>query len=135
MADIKIVYGSESVLYSTDVYGGTDADVGSSEVFTGDVDLETNGYQGALLVVKGTFVASPTDDLEVRVYGSLDGNYNGNENPVLAYTLEKVDGGENIMQTVPIFTVPHFRIGLKSSGTTDTIDAKVTVKPFYYQSV
>ena len=135
MANIKIIYGSESVLYSTDAYGGSDADIGSSEVFTGDVDLETNGYQGALLEVKGTFVASPTDDLEIRVYGSLDGNYSGNENPVLAYTLEKVDGGENIMQTVPIFTVPHFRVGLKSSGTTDTIDAKVTVKPFYYQSV
>ena len=135
MADIKIVYGSESVLYSTDAYGGTDADIGSSEAFTNNVDLETNGYQGAILVVKGTFVASPTDDLEIRVYGSLDGNYSGNENPVLAYTLEKVDGGENVMQTVPIFTVPHFRIGLKSSGTTDTIDAKVTVKPFHYQSV
>ena len=135
MADIKIVYGSESVLYSTDAYGGTDADIGSSEVFTNDVDLETNGYQGAILLIKGTFVASPTDDLEIKVYGSLDGDYSGNENPVLAYTLEKVDGGENVMQTVPIFTVPHFRIGLKSSGTTDTIDAKVTVKPFHYQSV
>lgn len=135
MANIQIVYGTEQVLYATDAYGGTDADIGSTEVFTSAVDLATSGYQGAILVVKGTFVATPTDDLDINVYGSLDGTYNGNENPLLAYSLEKVDGGENITQPIPIFTVPNFRIGLKSSGTTDTIDAKVSIKPFYYQTV
>lgn len=132
MATISKIWGAETTLYQTSAFGGTDAGVGSTEVFTSDVDLETNGYEGAHVVVEADFPATPTDNLVVSVYASLDG-VNYDDTPLYAF---EIDNGTDPNQvSFVVRDVAHFRIGLKSSGTTDTIDAQVKYQVWRWQSV
>ena len=43
---------------------------GTTESFSSDVDLESNGYEGAHLIVEINYDASPSDEVEISLYGS-----------------------------------------------------------------
>ena len=132
MATIKRNFSSEETIYKTDAFGGSDSDVGSTEVYTSGVDLETNGYIGAHVIIEADFVSSPTDDLEVRFYGSLDGS-NWDDKPFYSFTIS--NDTDPCQVSVIITDVAHFRVGLKSSGETDTIDVQVKYKAWNYVTV
>ena len=132
MATISKVWGTEVTLYQTAAFGGTDTAVGSTEVFTSGIDLETNGYEGVHVVVEADFVATPTDNLEVKVYGSLDGT-NYDDTPIYSFVID--NGTDPNQVSFIVRDLAHFRIGLKSSGTTDTIDVQVKYQPWRWQSV
>ena len=134
MASIYTTRVSAQTLYATDEYSGSDSDVGSSEVYSSSIDLATNNYVGLMIYIYATFVVSPTDDLEWKVYGFHSTSFDTDQVPQIQGTLEAVDNGEKISQPIFITDVNAVRVGLKSSGTTDTIDAKVVAVPFYYTS-
>lgn len=129
MATIKRSFTSEQAIYRTDGFGGSDPDVGSTEQYSSGVDLETNGYIGAHVIVEADFPASPTDDLEVRFYASLDGS-NWDDKPFYSFTIE--NDTDPCQVSVIITDFAHFRVGLKASGNTDTIDVQVKYKAWNY---
>jgi hypothetical protein len=64
------------------------------------------------------FPASPTDDAVISVYGSLDGTA-WSATPLMALVLDK-DVDPNSIDFI-VTGVYQFRIGVKRSGTTDTL--------------
>jgi len=118
-------WSSISTIYSTSAYGGTDPAVGSTEQNTQTVDHVTGDYRYSEVTVDATFVATPTDNLVVKVYGSLDGT-NFDLTPLYSFEVDKGTSPNRV--TFEVRNVPYFRLGLVSSGTTDTIDVQVTVR-------
>jgi len=76
-----------------------------------------NPYEIAHCEVDANFVATPTDDMEVNIYGSLDGT-NWDDTPILSFVIDK--GTDPNQASFEIKGVYQFRIGVKSTGATDT---------------
>jgi len=83
-----------------------------------DVDLETDGMEGAHVVVDVDFPTSPTDDLIVQIHGSLDGN-NYDDTALTSLTISK--GTDPNQVSFVVKDLAHFKLFCKRSGTTDTI--------------
>ena len=83
-----------------------------------DVDLETDGYEGAHVTVDADFPVTPTDNLVVEVQGSLDGT---NYDDTSLYKLEVANGIDPNQVSFIIRDVAHFRLYCYRDGSTDTI--------------
>jgi len=96
-----------------------------------DVDLETNGYEGAHVIVDADFPASPTDNLIVEVRASLDGaNYD--DTSLFSFKLDK--GTDPNQVSFLIKDVAHFKLYCKRDGSTDTITVTAKYQPWRYAS-
>jgi hypothetical protein len=123
MATISKSFGSE-----TTVMNAVAVTTGS---WSDDVDLETNGYEGAHVVVDADFPASPTDNLIVEVRASLDGT-NYDDTALFSF---KVDKGTDPNQvSFVIKDVAHFKLYCKRDGSTDTITVTAKYQPWRYSS-
>jgi hypothetical protein len=131
MATIKKNWAAAQDLYKTNLYGGSDVDVDGTERFSIDVDLETDGYEGAHCHLKYDS-SGTTDDLEVAVYASLDGS-NYDDLPMFKFTADKNGGAETEISFI-VKDVAHFRMGLKRSGSTDTYDVHLTCQRWNWSS-
>ena len=100
---------------------------GTTESYSSDVDLETNGYEGAHVIVEVDFDATPTDDVDVKIYGSLDGtNYDD-----VAMFSQRLDNGTDPCQVSFIVRdVLHFRVGVVQTGSTDSHDVRAYYQPW-----
>jgi hypothetical protein len=114
---ITRAYASAVVLY-------TNSAVVTTEVFSGDIDLETSGHAAAHcdLAYQGSLTLT---DLIVSIYASLDGtNYDVGPTPG-ANAISSFTAPVNASTTAQriSFVVPdllHFRVGLKSNSTVTT---------------
>jgi hypothetical protein len=123
MATISKSFGSE-----TTIMNAVAVTTGS---WSDDVDLETNGYEGAHVVVDADFPASPTDNLIVEVRASLDGS-NYDDTALFSF---KVDKGTDPNQlSFVIKDVAHFKLYCKRDGSTDTITVTAKHQPWRYSS-
>lgn len=104
---------------------------GTTESFSSDVDLESNGYEGAHLVVEIDYDSSPTDEVEISLYGSLDGS-NYDDTPL--WTIQGESGTDPQQLSFVIKDLAHFRIGIKQTGSTDSHNVKAYVQCWNYQS-
>ena len=134
MATITYQREPAQTLYASSGYYGGDPIVGSTEQFSATVNLAADSYYGLIIYVFATFPPAPTDDLEFYVYGQMGGGFAGNEVPMVAGSIEKLDGAEKRSQPIFIEGVNEARVGVKSSGTTDVIDVKVVAVPYMFQS-
>ncbi len=116
---------TDTELYKTDGYGGSDTDVDAAERFTDNIDLTMN--LGAN--VGFTFTGSgSTDDLVLSLYERRDASWGNSEIAIWNATVSN-DGSESIYN----FTIDssygagHYRFGMKSAGSTDKceIDAEM----------
>ena len=41
----------------------------TTESYSSDVDMETNGYEGAHIMLEIDYDASPTDEVKIKLYG------------------------------------------------------------------
>jgi hypothetical protein len=123
MATISKSFGSETtILNAVAVTTGSWSD---------DVDLETNGYEGAHVIVDADFPASPTDNLIVEVRASLDGT-NYDDTALFSF---KVDKGTDPNQvSFVIKDVAHFKLYCKRDGSTDTITVTAKYQAWRYSS-
>ena len=122
----KYLYTSEVVLAETNGYGGAVADVNSVYAYTSDIDLETNGYYGIWLTLEHDS-SGTTDDIVLSYFASYDGT-NFDDVPLWSVTCDS-DGSDD-QQTFAFFPAPpHGRIGVKSTGATDTFDYQITYHP------
>lgn len=104
---------------------------GMTESFSSDVDLESNGYEGAHLVVEINYDASPSDEVEISLYGSLDGS-NYDDTPL--WTIQGDSGTDPQQLSFIIKDLAHFRIGVKQTSSTDSHDVRAYVQCWNYQS-
>lgn len=123
MAVISKSWGSEATIMN--------AVAVTTGSYSNDADLETNGYEGAYVTVDADFPASPSDDLEVYVQGSLDGT-NYDDTALYSFVIDK--GTDPNQVSFIVRDVTHFRLYCKRSGSTDTITVTAKYKPWRWQS-
>ena len=103
------------------------------EVTTGswsdDVDLETDGMEGAHLTVEADFPASPTDNLVVEVKASLDGT-NYDDTPLYSFEIDK-DTDPNQVSFI-IKDVTHFKLYCYRAGGSQTITVTAKCQGWNY---
>jgi hypothetical protein len=121
MATISKNWGSE-----TTIMNAVSVTTGSASL---DVDLETNGYDGAHVVVDADFPAGPTSNLQVDVQASLDGT-NYDDTALFSFIIDK--GTDPNQVSFVIKDVAHFRLYCKRSGSTDTITVTAKYQPWRY---
>lgn len=123
MATAKRIFASQSQIIGTG--DGYVTLSGTTESYSSDVDLETNGYEGAHVVVEVNFDATPTDDVDVKFYPSLDGtNYDD-----IGKNVVRFDSGTDPNQQSFIITDwAHFRVGVVQTGSTDSHDVRSYVQ-------
>lgn len=101
----------------------------TTEVFF-DTVVELNPGEWAVCEVEYNPVASPTDNLVVSVYGTMDASSeNWDDTPIHQFEIDKAIDPNKASFAVPSQRVRKFRVGVKRSGTTDTI----TSADFSYQ--
>jgi hypothetical protein len=122
---------SDTPLYRTNAYSGSDPDVGSTPCFSATLDLT----QKLFAVCELKFDASgATDDLKVSLYRSLDGAWDGDELPLLSLVIDS-DGSEDLwsMTIGPDFGPGCYRFALVSTGATDTFDVDLAARYARYE--
>ena len=96
-----------------------------------DVDLETDGCEGAHVIVDADFPASPTDNLIVEVRASLDGT---NYDDTSLYSFEIDKGNDPNQISFIVKDVAHFKLYCYRSGSTDTITVTAKCQRWNYMT-
>ena len=123
MATIKKNWQTEqTIINAASVTTGT---------WSSDVDLETDGCEGAHVTVDADFPASPTDNLVVEVRASLDGT-NYDDTPL--YKFEIANDTDPNQVSFIVKDVAHFKLYLYRSGSTDTITVTAKCQRWNYAS-
>ena len=105
---------------------------GTTESYSSDVDTETNGYEGAHVTVEIDYDATPTDEVEIKLYGSLAGS-NYDVTPIWQMQGDKSVDPQQLSFIVK--DLAHFRIGVKQTGSTDSHNVRAYVQCWNYQSI
>lgn len=119
MATVSKNWGS-----STQIEGSGDGYTtlsGTTMEYSADVDLETSGYEGAHVIVEVNFDGTPTDDVKVSVWGSLDGT-NYDDVAMCQFTIDNATDPAQVSFIVR--DVAHFRVGFQQTGSTDSHDVR-----------
>jgi len=130
MATIKKNWAAQSQIEGTG--DGYTTLSGTTEEYSADVDLETNGYEGAHVIVEINYDASPTDEVKIKLYGSLDGT-NYDDSPIW-----EIQGSKSVDPQQLSFIIKdlaHFRLGFQQTGSTNSHDVRAYVQCWNYQSV
>jgi hypothetical protein len=104
---------------------------GTTESYSTDVDMETNGYEGAHVTVETDYDNSPTDEVKIKLYGSLDGS-NYDDTPILEMQGDKSVDPQQLSFLVK--DLAHFRIGVQQTGSTDSHNVRAYVQCWNYQA-
>lgn len=129
MATIKKVWTDQGQILGTG--GGWVTLSGTTESFSSGVDLETEGYEGAHVIFEGDLDESPTDEIELAVYGSLDGT-DWDDTPLTMLRLSKATDPNQI--SLIVRDVARFRLGAKQTGSTDSHNVRAYYEAWRWQS-
>ncbi|MHC4226076.1 MAG: hypothetical protein ACYSW0_01485 [Planctomycetota bacterium] len=129
MATINKNWASQSQIIGTS-YGYVTLS-GTTESYSSDVDMETNGYEGAHVTVEINYDVSPTDEVKIKLYGSLDSS-NYDDTPIWEMQGDKSVDPQQLSFVVK--DLAHFRIGVQQTGSTDSHDVRAYVQCWNYQS-
>jgi len=129
MATIKKNWASQSQIEGvSDAYTTLS---GTTEEYSSDVDLETNGYEGTHVIVEIDYDSSPTDEVKIKLYGSLDGS-NYDDTPIWEMQADKSVDPQQLSFIVK--DLAHFRLGFQQTGSTDSHNVRAYVQCWNYQS-
>lgn len=129
MASIKKQWASQSQIIGTG--DGYVTLSGTTESYSSDVDLETNGYEGAHVIVEINYDTSPADEVKIKLYGSLDGT---NYDDTSIWEMQGDKGVDPQQLSFVIKDLAHFRISVQQTGSTDSHDVRAYVQCWNYQS-
>jgi len=104
---------------------------GVTEEYSADVDLETNGYEGAHVIVEIDYDAAPTDEVKIKIYGSLDGS-DYDDTPIWEMQGDKSSDPQQLSFIVK--DLAHFRLGFQQTGATNSHNVRAYVQTWNYQS-
>ena len=94
---------------------------GTTPVASSDIDLETDGYFGVQIVPEVNFDSTPTDYVDVKVYGSLDGT-NYDDTPLYTRRIDKATDPNQISFSIEGYA--HLKVTMTQSGSTDSHDVR-----------
>lgn len=100
---------------------------GTTESYTGKIDLATNGYEGCQITFDLNYDATPTDEIEISVYASIDGT---NWDEVAIYGMTGDHDVDPQQISIIIKDVAYLRVGFVQSGSTDSHD----ITTVYYKA-
>ena len=98
---------------------------GTTEEYTSAVNMVTNGYLGAHVEVDLNFDATPTDNLIINVWTSLDGS---TWSDIAANSITVDNGTDPAQLGFVVEGWAYFRIGVVQDGSTDTHDFRVSYR-------
>lgn len=124
MATIKKIWKGEATLAATNGYGGGDSDLAADGAYdyTSNIDLETDGYVGAVITLEYDS-SGTTDNIVAAIFNSLDGSAY-DDVPVWSQEFDATDGTDTQVSFI-VYDLSNFRIGLKTTGTTNTFDYRI----------
>ena len=129
--------GSDTELYSTNLYSGSDADldntapVDDTDGYTANIDLTQK--TGAVIMFK--FDASgSTDNLSLKLFKRHDSSWDGDEIAIDEVEVDS-DGSEDIYtyDILPAMGPGHYRFSMQSSGASDTFDIDVQMRTYRWE--
>lgn len=91
---------------------------GTTEQKTAGYDLSATGADGFTLYPEVDFDSTPTDNVEVKIYGSYDGS-DWADTPFHTYTISK-DTDPNLDPEEIVTGFPHVQFGVVQDGSTDS---------------
>lgn len=127
MATIKKNWASQSQIEGTG--DGYTTLSGTTEEYSSDVDMETNGYEGAHVTVEIDYDATPTDEVKIKLYGSLDDS-NYDDTPIWEMQGDKSVDPQQL--SFIIKDLAHFRLGFQQTGSTNSHNVRAYVQPWNY---
>ena len=100
---------------------------GITEEYSADVDLDTNGYDRICIWPEVDFDATPTDDVDVKVYSSPDDGTSWDDTPF--YTV-RIDNGTDPSQLLIDLKdpPPYIRVGFVQTGSTNSHNVRCSFK-------
>lgn len=102
---------------------------GVTEQYSSDIDLEAGGYDGAHVIVEVNFDSTPTDYVDVALYGSLDGT-NYDDTSLWGQRIDKLTSPNQISFVVR--DLAHARVGVKQTGNVNSHDVRIYVQKWKY---
>lgn len=105
---------------------------GTTESFSDDIDLESSGQVGAHILVEMDYDSTPTDEVVVSLYGSLDG-VNYDDTPI--WSMQGDHDVDPQQLTFVVKDVLHARVGVKQTGSTDSHDVRAYIQRWNYVTV
>ena len=102
---------------------------GTTESFSSNVDMVTNGCEGAHLIIEIDYDNTPTDEIKIKLYGSLNG-LDYDDTPVW-----EMQGDKNVDPQQLSFIIKdlaHFRISVQQTGSTDSHNVRAYVRCWNY---
>ena len=104
---------------------------GTTESNSSDVDMETNGYEGSHVTVEIDYDATPTDEVKIKLYGSLDGT-NYDDTPIWEMQGDKSVDPQQL--SFIIRDLAHFKVGVQQTGSTNSHNVRAYVQCWNYKS-
>lgn len=104
---------------------------GTTEEYSAAVDMVTSGFEAAHVIVEINYDATPTDEVKIKLYGSLDGT-NFDDTPI--WEMQGDNSVDPQQLSFIIKELAHFRIGLQQTGSTNSHDVRAYVQCWNYQS-
>lgn len=95
----------------------------TTEEYSSSIDM--TGSDAAHIIVEVNFDATPTDDVLVKLYGSLDGT---NFDDVPLYSVLIDNGTDPTQRSLVIEGLAYCRIGCVQTGSTDSHDVRAYVR-------
>lgn len=102
---------------------------GTTESYSSDVDLVTEGCEGAHLIVEIDYDSSPADEVKIKLYGSLDGS-DYDDTPIWEMQGDKSIDPQQLSFIVK--DLAHFRIGIQQTGSTDSHNVRAYIRCWNY---
>lgn len=102
---------------------------GTTESFSSNINLETNGFEGCHIIVEIDYDASPTDEVEIAIYGSLDGT-SYDDTPIWSMQGDKTQDPQQL--SFIIKDLAHCRIGVKQTGSTNSHNVRAYQQSWNY---
>lgn len=122
---VSWLFGDDEILYQTDGYSGSDADIDSTERYTSDIDLTVETGSSIDFKFDGT---DATDDWYLQIYNRRNNAWEAIEEGWKSLLTVSNDGTETIYHyTIPETYQPgHYRFGMVRTGSTTTFEMLVT---------
>jgi hypothetical protein len=117
---------------NTNAYGGATDDLAADQAYdyTSAIDMVTNGYDGAFITLEYDG-SGTTDNIIVAVFGSVNGT---TFDDIEIWQCSGSKTGNDEQLSFVIRDLPYFRIGVKTSGTTNTFDYRIVHRCWRWSS-
>lgn len=107
---------------------------GVIESYSAAIDLATNGYSQIVFWPEVDFDATPTDDVEFKIYTSADGGTTFTNIALSPLTISKNLDPSNL-EVVIENPPPTLRVGFVQTGSTDSHNVRCSYKAANWSSV